>query len=192
MKEGFNLEMNDPQFENSLKQNYKNSKQYNNFETIVKKKLVEYLCTDGSLDGTKMQDDWFSEINADIFLSHSHADKDIAIALANWITEKFGLTVFIDSCVWGHSDDLLKQIDDKYCFHGSTYSYCERNISTAHVHMMLSTALAKMIDRTDCIIFLNTPNSVSLKDNIKNSFRSKSPWIYSEIALTQIVQKKGN
>ncbi|MFC0476256.1 hypothetical protein ACFFHF_13535 [Robertmurraya beringensis] len=129
---------------------------YNNKKRIIEEELKKFLLNDGSLDGTEMQNSWFPQINADIFLSHSHNDKEKAIALAGWINATFGLTVFIDSCVWGSADALLRIIDDEYCKNvdSPTYSYEKRNFSTSHVYMMLSSALTMMIDKTECVIFL--------------------------------------
>ena len=45
-------------------------------------KISSFANGDGSLDGTKMQKNWFPQIKADIFLSHSHKDEKLAIALA--------------------------------------------------------------------------------------------------------------
>ena len=42
-------------------------------------------------DGVAIQNDWFPEINADIFISHSHSDRDLANGIAGWINQKFGL-----------------------------------------------------------------------------------------------------
>ena len=53
--------------------------------------------------------------------------------------------------------------------------------------MMLSNALFKMIDSSECILFLNSPNSVKVNDVIT---KTVSPWIYSEISATQVVRKK--
>ena len=58
-------------------------------------------------DGVAIQNDWFPEINADIFISHSHSDRDLANGIAGWINQKFGLRCFIDSNVWGHADSAL-------------------------------------------------------------------------------------
>lgn len=58
-------------------------------------------------DGVAIQNDWFPEINADIFISHSHSDRDLANGIAGWINQKFGLRCFIDSNVWGHADMIL-------------------------------------------------------------------------------------
>ena len=53
--------------------------------------------------------------------------------------------------------------------------------------MMLSTALSMMIDNVECVMFLNTPNSVTPKDTID---KTESPWIYSEIAMTKLIRQK--
>ena len=61
--------------------------------------LEEYINED-IINGTKIQTEWFPPIEADIFISHSHKDIDVASALAGWIHETFGLNCFIDSHVW--------------------------------------------------------------------------------------------
>lgn len=157
-------------------------------DSIVKD-LKRYISISGKLSGEQMQEDWFPTVNADVFISHSHLNKDNAIKLAWWLNDAFGITAFVDSCIWGHSDDLLRIIDNEYCYkpEQGTYSYERRNISTSHVHMMLSVALSKMIDKTECLFFLNTPESVTASDIIKKT--SSSPWIYSEIAMAKMLRK---
>ncbi|MFD1631105.1 hypothetical protein [Pseudopedobacter beijingensis] len=159
------------------------------YEETVKKTLKSYALKEGTLDGSKMQSNWFPQVKADIFISHSHRDEKRAIALAGWLYKVFGIKSFIDSCIWGYSNELLRLIDNKYCFQESsrTYNYNSRNYSTSHVHMMLSVALTMMIDQTECIFFLNTPNSISASSIID---KTESPWIYSEIAMTQMIRKK--
>lgn len=156
--------------------------------------LVDYYA-DGNkvLDADQIIKDWFPTIKADIFISHSHADEKLAIRFAAWLFENFGLVAFIDSSVWGYSSDLLKKIDKKYCYkkETKTYDYDKRNVTTSHVHMMLSTALNNMIDTTECLFFLNTPNSISLSDEITNEQKfTYSPWLYSELTTASIVEKK--
>ena len=151
--------------------------------------LDNFISLNGSLDGSKMQSNWFPQIEADIFISHSHKDEKLAISLAGWLHATFGIESFIDSCIWGYANTLLKRIDDKYCVNdgGETYNYEERNYSTSHVHMMLVNALSKMIDNTECIFFLSTPSAVTVKDIIKS--KTNSPWIYAELSTTQIIRK---
>ena len=45
----------------------------------------------------------------------------------------------------------------------------------------------QMIDSCECIIFLNTPNSVKPREVID---KLVSPWIYSEIGVTKLITKK--
>src|SRR5438309_1285086 len=78
---------------------------------LVKQALEAFLVA-GKVDGSEMQDHWFPKIEADVFISHSHTDELAAIELAGWLKDQFGLNSFIDSCVWGHADELLKQVDD--------------------------------------------------------------------------------
>lgn len=94
--------------------------------------------------------------------------------------------------MWGFSDDLLRKIDDKYCINNNSerksYSYEKRNYSTSHVHMMLSIAINKMIDKTECLFFLNTPESVSIENTVQKT--TYSPWIYSELFTSEVIRKK--
>ena len=53
--------------------------------------------------------------------------------------------------------------------------------------MMLSTALNMMIDKAECLFFLNTPNSISTEETISNT---KSQWIYTEITMSNLIRKK--
>lgn len=154
--------------------------------------LDKFKNADESLDAQKIIDNWFPEIKADVFLSHSHKDENTVIGFAGWLKEAFGLDSFMDSEVWGYSDDLLKAIDDKYCRNNccGTYNYEMRNRSTSHVHMMLSTALMNMIDKCECIIFMNTPNSYKPKEYFEDEGRTESPWIYSEIAMTKMLRQR--
>lgn len=113
--------------------------------------LDKYLSPDGSLDGSSIEADWFPNVSANVFISHSHKDESAALQLAGFL-HRYNITSFIDSTVWGYANDLLKQIDNKYCVQrrkpggGYTYDYDKRNQSTSHVHMMLQGALAKMIN----------------------------------------------
>ena len=157
----------------------------------VKEVLNSFTDAAGNLIASKLTAEWFPNIKADVFISHSHKDSTIATKVAGFLQYEFGLTSFIDSSVWGYSDELLKIIDDAYCYQSkwATYNYTKRNRSTSHVHMMLSTAITKMIDSCECLMFLNTPLSISSKDYI-NGTTTDSPWIYSEIAMTRLIQKK--
>lgn len=167
---------------------------FNDYKTQVETNLEKYICEDNSLDGTKMQEEWFPQIQADIFLSHAHKDEKNVIALAGWLKETFGIRVFVDSCIWGYAPTLIKIIDDRYCVSNehdtyTTYSYKKRNSSTSHVYMMLSVALMKMIDKSECLFFYNTPSSFQ-KSSIITSGSTYSPWIYHELQTSKIIRRQ--
>lgn len=169
---------------------------YSRHEKKAKKALKEFIYDNGHIDGTSMKNNWFQMEEVDVFISHSHRDINKVKAFAGWLYDEFKLTAFIDSCVWGYCDELLKQIDDMYCKNktNQTYNYSLRNYTTSHVHIMLSTALTEMIDKTECIMFYNTPNSISLADDLSVLQKevkkvTLSPWIYHELAMTSLIRK---
>lgn len=160
---------------------------FNAHKKVIIQTLDKFVNNNGRLDGSQMQSSWFPTINADVFISHSHSDEAQAIALAGVLYDEFGLTSFVDSCVWGYANNLLKKIDNIYCPTGrGTYDYDLRNRSTSHVHMMLASALSMMIDSAECLFFLNTPKSLSADDIIK---KTMSPWIYYELMAYKYIKK---
>ena len=46
-----------------------------------------------------------------------------------------------------------------------------------------------MIDKCECAIFMNTPNSLEISNSSKEEFTA-SPWIYSEIEVLNRIQQK--
>lgn len=159
------------------------------FKKKIKKKLDEFTLDNGVISATSIMEEWFPQINAHIFLSHSHKDENTALILAGYLYEKLNLITFIDSTIWGYSNNLLDEINNKYCYNEDTnlYNYRKANNTSTHVNLMLSNALNRMIDSCECVFFLNTPNSISAEDTISKTY---SPWIFSEISTTQIIQKK--
>lgn len=163
-------------------------------KSIACDRLKKYI-NNGIADGTKIEKDWFPEIEADIFISHSRMDEDLAKGLAGWLNDSFGLKCFIDSCVWGYADDLLKQINDKFSDRVDKptgeyiYNHIKCNTASKHVNMMLSIALQKMIDKAEITILLNTQNAISCYEDVYED-AAYSPWIYSEIVCTELVRKK--
>lgn len=151
-------------------------------------KLREFMTSNNSLDGTSITQSWFPVIDADIFISHSHQDERMAKVLSGWLYDSFKLKAFIDSCIWGYSDTLLKIIDNVYCLNDDkkTYDYNKRNYTTNHVHMMLASAISMMLDKTECLFFLNSPKSIVPIESIT---KTESPWLYYEIGISQIIRK---
>lgn len=183
-------------FYNSVLNRYltKGNELFQKHENEVQECLSKYISEDGVINGSDLKEHWFSISQKDIFISHSHKDLNKVKAFAGWIYEKFGLEAFIDSCSWGYCDELLRKIDDKYCYNpkSRTYNYNLRNYTTSHVHMMLSTALTEMMDNTECVIFFNTPNSINMSEElgkVEKKEKTVSPWIYHELSMTTLLRQ---
>lgn len=162
---------------------------YKESEDHVAKTLKSFVYPDNSLDGSKMQEVWFPQMHYDVFISHSHKNKKLALFLAGYLFKKFKIRSFIDSCLWGYSKNLLQDLNNTYSWiepNKSTYSYDKVNFSSSHVNMMLSVALTMMIDKTECLMFLNTPDSIK---SFGEADKTESPWIYFEIATSKSIKK---
>lgn len=140
--------------------------------------LEKYRKINGDLDASAIQEDLFPQWDFDVFISHSHDDEILAKALAWWLQKNFNLKVFVDSAVWGYFSTLLKGIR------------CNTTLldAVSHAHMMLTMALMTMIDRTECLFFLNTPKSINLDE--KFNMGTYSPWLYTEIGISRMIEKK--
>lgn len=68
--------------------------------------ISDFTLPNGTIDGHELQEYWFPRIKADVFISHSHQDEKLALALAGWLYDTFGLKPFVDSCAWGYCDKL--------------------------------------------------------------------------------------
>lgn len=155
----------------------------------INRKIKEYLLPDKSIDVQRLSEDWFKEVEADVFISHSHKDKKEAIILSGILYEKFKLKCFIDSTIWGNSLDLLKEIDENYNkLANGSYSYEGSTWAASNVHLILMIALKKMIDNSECILFLKTPNSIKIDKSIKKEENTASPWIFSEIEIANSIR----
>lgn len=96
-----------------------------------------------------------------------------------------------------YCDKLIRLIDNRYCVKKyknnkpDLYDYQKRNITTSHVHMVLSNALMQMIDKCKYFFFINTENSIIPEIKSEECVeKTKSPWIYNEIMITKLIQKK--
>jgi len=187
MYRGFNIESKNHQIDNKY---YRiGSEIQNSKKEEIKNKFKQYLIDNETLSGNAIMNDWFPKNEYNIFLSHSHKDLELALSIAGILKDEHHLNVFVDSNVWLNCNDLLKIIDDNYCknINDSNYNYHARNYSTSHVHMMLMNSLNSTINSSEALFFLNTPNSISAKEVIKQE--TFSPWIFAEIETSKIINK---
>ena len=142
------------------------------------------------IEGTSLQEEWFPSESYDsqfqVFISHAHKDETTVKQFAGYLKEHFGIRSFIDSIYWGYVNDLQKSLDDYYASYvregKKYYDYNTHNFLTANVHIMLSMALMKMMDACECLVFVDSENS--LKYN-KGSKSTPSPWIYEEMGFSK-------
>ena len=100
------------------------------------------------------------------------------------------MNVFIDSYFWGNINELLKEIDNKFSiakWDPTVYDYRKRNMSTAHCHVMLATAIKEMIDQIECFIFLDTDEFINIENQKEET---NSCWIYYELEISKSIRKK--
>ena len=147
------------------------------------------------IDGERLEKELFKEINADIFISHSHADEKLAIAISGWLNKEIELTAFVDSCVWDYVDEILSELNNRYNViktetNGSKiYNHNKANYFASHLYLMLNSALNNMLDKTEGLLFINTENSVIPLDKTNVSGKTLSPWIYSEIIMANTIRE---
>ncbi|MFE4127876.1 toll/interleukin-1 receptor domain-containing protein [Kosakonia sp. YIM B13605] len=154
-------------------------------------KLQSFLLgSENVLNAEAIVDACFPEVHADVFLSHAHRDEEDVIKLALSL-EKLGLNVFVDSCVWGWADEILRVIDEEFCYKktSQTFDYDLRNRTTSNVYMILNSALQNMIASTELLLFLQTNNSVKIGEYVKNKTHLSSPWIFSELIFAKLGQR---
>ncbi len=70
---------------------------------------------DITLNHNKIKEAFFSPFkpqlkSAQVFLSHSHADKNKALKVKNYLESKTNHRVFIDSLFWDYKNNVLKDI----------------------------------------------------------------------------------
>ncbi len=128
------------------------------------------------LNHRELQEAFFSPFkpqlkNAQVFLSHSHVDKNEALEVKNYLENQTKRKVFIDSLFWDYKDDVLNKLAE--------YDNISR-IEDAFT-LILRESLEDMIKKCPYFVFLQSKNSVSLnQDLLKITY---SAWIYEELKI---------
>ncbi|GAA6944420.1 toll/interleukin-1 receptor domain-containing protein [Helicobacter pylori] len=109
------------------------------------------------LNHNKIKEAFFSPFepqlkNAQVFLSHSHADRNKALEVKNYLESKTNHRVFIDSLFWGYKNNVLKEIKK----HHIDVSKIEDAFT-----LILRESLQDMIEKCPYFVFLQSNNSVS-------------------------------
>jgi len=162
-----------------------------------------FLAVKGDISAKNLADNLFPEKKPHVFISHSSKDVNMAIRFANSLYDRYGIVSFIDSQLWGHIDYALKEMHELYCKipNSSSYYYQKSNNLLSHMHAILSIALMRVMDNADCVIFIESENSIhnymeESKINPLNTIEKKSetlsPWISSEVNFANNLRPNGH
>ena len=113
MHRGFNLTLSERTNTSEYQDYFQIGREiYQSNKRQVNNTLLEFMRPNGVLDGSRMKDDWFPMIKADVFISHSHKDEKAAIAISGWLKSRFNLVRVCGFFVSGEMyEDLLWQLD---------------------------------------------------------------------------------
>ncbi len=134
------------------------------------------------LNHNKIKEAFFSPFkpqlkNAQVFLSHSHADKNKALKVKNYLEEDLDAEcVFIDSLFWDYKDDVLNKLAEYDDISGIEDAFT----------LILRESLECMIKKCPYFVFLQSNNSVS---NQGLSQITHSPWIYEELKIAHSISE---
>ncbi|RVZ93279.1 toll/interleukin-1 receptor domain-containing protein [Helicobacter pylori] len=142
-------------------------------KTLIQKSLKNNGYT--LLNRNEIKEAFFSPFkpqlkNAQVFLSHSHADKDKALEVKDYLESQTKRKVFIDSLFWDYKDDALNKL--------AKYD-CISRIKDAFT-LILRESLQDMIEKCPYFVFLQSKNSVSNQGLSRITY---SAWIYEELKI---------
>ncbi len=115
--------------------------------------------------------------DAQVFLSHSHADKNKALKVKNYLESETDHRVFIDSLFWDYKNNILKEMKK----HHINVSKIEDAFT-----LILRESLQDMIEKCPYFVFLQSNNSVS---NQGLSCTTYSAWVYEELKIAHSIRE---
>ncbi|AAD08485.1 toll/interleukin-1 receptor domain-containing protein [Helicobacter pylori] len=145
-------------------------------------KNAPYSNDDIVLNHNKIKEAFFSPFkpqlkNAQVFLSHSHADRNKALEVKDYLESQTKRKVFIDSLFWDYKDDVLNKL--------ARYDDISK-IEDAFT-LILRESLQDMIEKCPYFVFLQSSNSVSFNQNLLKI--TYSAWIYEELKIAHSISK---
>ncbi len=114
--------------------------------------------------------------DAKVFLSHSHADKNKALKVKNYLESETNHRVFIDSLFWDYKDNIVKEM--------SKYDNTSK-IKDAFT-LILRESLQDMIEKCPYFVFLQSNNSVSNQGLSRTTY---SAWVYEELKIAHSIRE---
>ncbi len=131
------------------------------------------------LNHRELQEAFFSPFKpqlktVQVFLSHSHADRNKALEVKDYLESKTKRKVFIDSLFWDYKDDVLNELAE--------YDDISR-IKDAFT-LILRESLQDMIEKCPYFVFLQSNNSVPNQGLSRITY---SAWIYEELKIAHSI-----
>ncbi|PUD72304.1 toll/interleukin-1 receptor domain-containing protein [Helicobacter pylori] len=121
--------------------------------------------------------------NAQVFLSHSHADRNKALKVKDYLESKTKRKVFIDSLFWDYKDDVLNELAE----------YDDISKIEDAFTLILRESLQDMIEKCPYFVFLQSENSVPNQGLSRNQDLLKitySEWIYEELRIAHSISSE--
>ncbi|GAA7158168.1 toll/interleukin-1 receptor domain-containing protein [Helicobacter pylori] len=133
------------------------------------------------LNHNKIKEAFFSPFkpqlkSAQVFLSHSHADKNKALKVKNYLESRTKHKVFVDSLFWDYKDNVLNELA----------KYDDTSKIKDAFTLILRESLQNMIEKYPYFVFLQSNNSVS---NQGLSHTTYSAWIYEELKIAHSIRE---
>ncbi|GAA7637205.1 hypothetical protein JP0078_13850 [Helicobacter pylori] len=133
------------------------------------------------LNHNKIKEAFFSPFkpqlkDAQVFLSHSHADKNKVLKVKNYLESETNHRVFIDSLFWDYKDDVLNELA----------KYDDTSKIEDAFTLILRESLQDMIEKCPYFVFLESKNSVS---NQGLSCITYSAWVYEELKIAHSIRE---
>ncbi|WP_033773578.1 toll/interleukin-1 receptor domain-containing protein [Helicobacter pylori] len=113
---------------------------------------------------------------AQVFLSHSHADRNKALEVKNYLESQTKRKVFIDSLFWDYKDDVLNKLAE----------YDDISEIEDAFTLILRESLQDMIEKCPYFVFLQSKNSVSYQGLSQITY---SAWIYEELKIAHSINE---
>ncbi len=146
-------------------------------------KKAKHSNDDIILNHDKIKEAFFSPFkpqlkNAQVFLSHFHADKNKALEVKNYLESETNhrVRVFIDSLFWDYKDDVLNKLAEYDDISGIEDAFT----------LILRESLQDMIEKCPYFVFLQSNNSVSNQGLSRITY---SAWIYEELKIAHSIRE---
>ncbi|GAA9689498.1 toll/interleukin-1 receptor domain-containing protein [Helicobacter pylori] len=114
--------------------------------------------------------------SAQVFLSHSHADKNKALKVKDYLESRTKHKVFVDSLFWDYKDNVLNELA----------KYDDTSKIKDAFTLILRESLQDMIEKCPYFVFLQSNNSVSNQGLSRTTY---SAWIYEELKIAHSIRE---